>query len=216
MTVGVGTEGNGGFFGFDPPAVWVDPGTTVRFEWTGVGGGHNVVSEAGPADLDSGDPVADAGVHYEYTFEEAGLNTYYCVPHLALGMKAGIAVGDVPLSGGDGADGPPADGGGVPFPGGNLGLSVMSILIGSVAVAAVAELAGEYFRSRREREARPEGEPAAAAEEPWTGVVRELGHDEFEPSGTASLILLYFLILLVMWVFTYFVEFLGNGPTVIG
>ncbi|WP_439027725.1 hypothetical protein [Haloarchaeobius sp. DT45] len=47
-------------------------------------------------------------------------------------------------------------------------------------------------------------------------IVRELGHDEFDPVGTASLIVVYFLILVVLWGFMYFVEFLGNGPTVIG
>lgn len=46
--------------------------------------------------------------------------------------------------------------------------------------------------------------------------VRELGHDEFDPVGTLVLILIYFLVLVVMWVLMYFVEFLGNGPTVVG
>ena len=46
--------------------------------------------------------------------------------------------------------------------------------------------------------------------------VREIGHDEFDPVGTAWLIAVYLLILIVMWVFVYFFEFLGRGPTVIG
>jgi hypothetical protein len=46
--------------------------------------------------------------------------------------------------------------------------------------------------------------------------VRELGHDEFNPNGTLALITLYFLILVVMWVFMYFIEFLGNELTVVG
>ncbi|MFC4247194.1 hypothetical protein ACFOZ7_09315 [Natribaculum luteum] len=45
---------------------------------------------------------------------------------------------------------------------------------------------------------------------------RELGHDEFDPIGTLALIGIYFLILASMWLFMYFVEFLGNGPTVVG
>ncbi|MFC3959258.1 hypothetical protein [Halovivax cerinus] len=49
-----------------------------------------------------------------------------------------------------------------------------------------------------------------------SGPERELTHDEFDPVGTAVLITLYFLILVGMWLFTYFVEFLGNGPTVVG
>ncbi len=42
---------------------------------------------------------------------------------------------------------------------------------------------------------------------------RKIGHDEYDPVGTLTLILLYFLVLILMWVFTYFVEFLGNDPT---
>lgn len=45
--------------------------------------------------------------------------------------------------------------------------------------------------------------------------VRELGHDEFDPVGTAILIGIYLLILVLLWIFMYFVEFLGNGPTVV-
>jgi len=46
--------------------------------------------------------------------------------------------------------------------------------------------------------------------------MEEIGHDEFDPVGTLTLITVYFLILVGMWVLTYFVEFLGNGPTVVG
>lgn len=48
------------------------------------------------------------------------------------------------------------------------------------------------------------------------GIQREIGQEEFDPKGTLTLIALYFLILLLMWIYTYFVEFLGRGPTVIG
>lgn len=44
---------------------------------------------------------------------------------------------------------------------------------------------------------------------------REIGHDEYNPIGTAVLITIYFLILALMWIFVYFVEFLGRGPTVV-
>lgn len=43
-----------------------------------------------------------------------------------------------------------------------------------------------------------------------------LGHDEYDPVGTLALIGLYFLILVAMWLFMYFVEFVGNDPTVVG
>jgi len=47
-------------------------------------------------------------------------------------------------------------------------------------------------------------------------ISREIGHDEFDPIGTLALIGLYFLLLLLLWFFVYFVEFLGNEPTVTG
>jgi hypothetical protein len=49
-----------------------------------------------------------------------------------------------------------------------------------------------------------------------TDTERQLGHEEFDPVGTVVLIAIYFLVLVGMWTFTYFIEFLGNGPTVIG
>jgi halocyanin-like protein len=92
VTISVGAEGNGGGFAFDPPAVHVDAGTTVVWEWTGQGGGHNVVSD-GDGPLDSGSPVAAEGTTYEYTFEEDGIYNYYCSPHEGLGMKGSVVVG---------------------------------------------------------------------------------------------------------------------------
>jgi halocyanin-like protein len=91
VTVKVGTDANGGGFGFGPAAVHVDKGTTVKFEWTGNGGGHNVIAEDGT--FDSGTAVAAAGVNFEYTFEEGGVYNYYCQPHKSLGMKGSIVVG---------------------------------------------------------------------------------------------------------------------------
>ncbi len=91
FTITVGAEGNGGAFAFDPPAVHVDPGTTLLFEWTGEGGGHNAVSDEGP--IDSGSPVQEAGVNYEVTIEEDGLYQYYCSPHEGQGMKGAVVVG---------------------------------------------------------------------------------------------------------------------------
>jgi halocyanin-like protein len=99
VTVAVGAEGNGGAFAFDPPAIHVDPGTTVVWEWTGNGGTHNVV------ELDesfaSGDPVEDAGTTFERTFEEQGMYKYYCSPHRSLGMKGAVVVGNPDVSGSD-------------------------------------------------------------------------------------------------------------------
>jgi hypothetical protein len=41
-------------------------------------------------------------------------------------------------------------------------------------------------------------------------------HDAFDPVGTGLLLLMYFAVIAVMWLFMYFVEFLGNGPRVVG
>lgn len=40
--------------------------------------------------------------------------------------------------------------------------------------------------------------------------------EEFDPKGTLALILAYFAILVMMWVYIYFVEFLGNDLVVVG
>lgn len=45
---------------------------------------------------------------------------------------------------------------------------------------------------------------------------REIGHDEFDPVGTLTLIAIYFAILVLLWTFVYFVEFLGGDLTVVG
>ena len=72
VTVEVGVSGNDGAFAFGPPAVRVDPGTTVTWEWTGDGGQHNVVAESG-ADFSSGDPTNEAGHTFERTVDSAGV-----------------------------------------------------------------------------------------------------------------------------------------------
>jgi hypothetical protein len=59
-------------------------------------------------------------------------------------------------------------------------------------------------------------ESEEAVTESRPGQRREIGHDEFDPVGTLTLIGLYLAILVVMWIVMYFVEFLGNGPTVVG
>ncbi|PSP66361.1 halocyanin [Halobacteriales archaeon QS_1_69_70] len=92
VTVDVGAGGDG--YAFDPPAVWITPGMTVTWEWTGEGGEHNVIANDGPAGLDSGSPQGSGTYEYEFTEEDAGITTYFCSPHEDLGMKGGVAVGD--------------------------------------------------------------------------------------------------------------------------
>ena len=95
VTVMVGAGDTG--LAFDSTLLWVDPGTTVTFEWTGAGGAHNVktVDGGGPAGLDSGEAVGEEGYTYEYetSEEDVGITHYHCVPHTAVGMHGGLAVG---------------------------------------------------------------------------------------------------------------------------
>ncbi len=108
VTVTVGAEGNDGTNAFDPAGLWVDPGTTVRWEWSG-NGDHNVNAQEGPASFQT-DIIGDAGVHFEFEFTEAeaGITKYQCDPHVNLGMLGAVAVGeDVPtVSTGGGESGP--------------------------------------------------------------------------------------------------------------
>ncbi|SDE71522.1 halocyanin domain-containing protein [Halorientalis regularis] len=90
ITIGVG--GNG--LVFSPPAVRVDPGTTVTWEWQG--GRHNVVGEN--RDFDSGEPTSEVGATFEQTFEETGVVKYLCEPHAGI-MQGVVVVGEAAMGG---------------------------------------------------------------------------------------------------------------------
>ncbi|WP_415382737.1 plastocyanin/azurin family copper-binding protein [Halosimplex sp. TS25] len=94
IEVGVGSSG----FAFAPTKVWVDPGTTVNFEF--VTPSHNVKPneqpEGGSLDGTEGgefDTVPE-GETYSATLETGGMYTYYCGPHEGQGMKGAVAVGE--------------------------------------------------------------------------------------------------------------------------
>lgn len=140
VTVEVGASGNGGTFAFSPTAVWVDPGTTITFQW--VSNTHDVTVEDQPdgAGWAGHGTVENSGFSFEHTFETSGIYNYYCSPHIAQGMKGGIAVGDdVPMTS------PPSTGGGFTLPGGDSGISFMGLLFGTVGLAAAIVLAGEFY-----------------------------------------------------------------------
>jgi len=90
VDVGAGEEG----FAFDPPAFRADTGTTVVWEWTGQGGGHNVVPEGDTDFEDFGDEeiVEEEGHTIENTFDESGVGLYICQPHRSLGMVGAFIV----------------------------------------------------------------------------------------------------------------------------
>ena len=89
VPVTVGSDANGGNFGFEPAAIRVSPGTTVVWEWNGLGSSHNVVAEDGSFESDL---VAEKGHTFTRTFEEPGTVRYYCTPHRTMGMKGVVVV----------------------------------------------------------------------------------------------------------------------------
>ena len=154
VTIQVGASGNGGSFAYAPTAVWVDPGTTVTFEWAS--DTHNVVVEDQPdgAGWSGHETVENTGFSFDHTFEAGGIYTYYCEPHLGLGMKGAIAVGDeVPTTAPQSAGGE-----GFTLPGGDTGAAFMGLLFGTAGVAAALVLAGELHGS-----VTPEGDGPTSA-----------------------------------------------------
>lgn len=91
VTVMVGA-GNGR--AFDPPAIRIDTGTTVIWEWTGQGGNHNVVPDGDTDFEDFGqqEQTDEEGHTAESTFDEAGVGLYVCQPHAAQGMYGAVIV----------------------------------------------------------------------------------------------------------------------------
>lgn len=80
--------GPGGDMSFDPAAVRVDVGTTVRWEWAGGGSAHNVAATDGSFESAY---HTTKGATFDRTFDEPGAVKYLCVPHEYVGMK-GIVV----------------------------------------------------------------------------------------------------------------------------
>ena len=87
VTVFVGTGGGGLDFG--PAAIQIDRGTTVTWEWTGNGGGHDVVDTDGAFESEQ---ARERGHTFEHTFDEPGTYTYSCVPHETQAMKGAVDV----------------------------------------------------------------------------------------------------------------------------
>jgi hypothetical protein len=46
-------------------------------------------------------------------------------------------------------------------------------------------------------------------------IVREITIEEYKPVGTLVISLIYLVIIVVMWIFMYFIEFGGNAPSII-
>ncbi|MFB6104488.1 MAG: halocyanin domain-containing protein [Halobacteriaceae archaeon] len=207
VVVEVGTQANGGYYGFSPAAIRVDPGTTVRFVWTGQGGAHTVTAENNG--YDSG-LFSEKGHEFTHTYEEQKVSLYYCTPHRPLGMKGAVVVGD--------AMAVPQSGGTLWSPPDLFDTTIVSMFFGVLAVAGLGVLGAEAYARRQERfaELAPDGPVEETTEADPAEPEREITHEEYDPIGTGALIVMYFLILVALWVFVYFIEFLGNGPTVVG
>lgn len=87
-TVEVGAGGPDQPYVFDPPAIRVDTGTTVVWEWTGEAG-HSVTHEDGEFDIEV---LQGKGKTFEHTFDEAGQYRYFCKPHKSIDMKGALVV----------------------------------------------------------------------------------------------------------------------------
>jgi len=135
VTITVGAQGNGGNFAFGPPAAQIDPGTTIVWEWNGEGGQHNVVAEEG-ADFES-ELSAEAGFTFEQTFEEEGVVKYFCQPHLGLGMKGVLVVGEMPDSGGGGGGGGGGGEGGGEVDLHALGVPIQAHWVGAATILGI-------------------------------------------------------------------------------
>jgi halocyanin-like protein len=130
VTVEVGVDANGGAFGFGPAAVHVDNGATVRWEWTGNGGQHNVVSQDGAFESDL---FTESGVHFERTFDEDGIYNYYCAPHQSLNMKGSVVVGsDFPTKSAGGVTPLNPEHMGVPFQAHFVGFATLLAMFASL------------------------------------------------------------------------------------
>ncbi|WP_144799102.1 halocyanin domain-containing protein [Halorubrum depositum] len=86
VSVAVGADGG---FSFAPAAVRVDVGATVVWEWTGVGGSHNVVDRGGAFDSSL---AAAEGHTFQHRFTEPGTYEYVCTPHQTRDMEGVIEV----------------------------------------------------------------------------------------------------------------------------
>lgn len=73
---------------FDPVAIQVDPGATVRWR-NETDNSHIIAAEDGRFETERFEP----GDSVEQTFEEAGIHRYVCRPHRALGSVGAVVVG---------------------------------------------------------------------------------------------------------------------------
>ncbi|MFD1642088.1 halocyanin domain-containing protein [Halohasta litorea] len=97
VTITVGADGNKGHYAFDPPAVRVDPGTTIVWEWASDGPSYNVVENEGRF---ASDLTGEGGHTFEQTVEDRGIVKYVCSLYERMGMRGAVVVGSPDADGG--------------------------------------------------------------------------------------------------------------------
>ncbi|WP_263790019.1 halocyanin domain-containing protein [Salinibacter sp.] len=83
--------GAAGGMQYSPAAVRIDPGTTVRWRWTGKGGLHDVAFTN--AEI-STSLKGEEGATFVHTFTEPGEYRYECTPHSGIGMRGTVIVAE--------------------------------------------------------------------------------------------------------------------------
>ncbi len=86
VTIGVGV---GGGRAYGPAAARITVGTTVRWEWTGRGGQHNVLDTDGAFESVL---TAEEGHTFRTVIDQPGVYRYYCTPHQPAGMVGALQV----------------------------------------------------------------------------------------------------------------------------
>jgi halocyanin-like protein len=87
VMVGTGEEG----VLFEPPAITVTPGTSVKWVWTGRGGLHNILEKDDNWQNAEG-LVDEEGHTWSRTFDNPGTHKYKCRPHFSSGMAGAVFV----------------------------------------------------------------------------------------------------------------------------
>jgi halocyanin-like protein len=142
ITIDVGAPGNTGNLAFAPVVILVQSGQTVRWRWTGEGGTHNVRHDADDPAFES-ELQSSAGATFEHTFEDPGRYPYLCDPHVSLGMKGVIVVGEDNVAEGTDIVGLDQLGGGGFNTAAAVGGAAAFGAVSLVGVAAYRELTGE-------------------------------------------------------------------------
>ena len=151
--------------------------------------------------------------------ESNGLSGRRYVHRLLLsGTISVVGLGSIGVASAQGASGGAGGGGGS-----GLYVTAAALTLTGLAIGAVYLFS---WRDRPERTFTPATPTEDRVPNRHTGQMYEadvassetdsVEHDAFDPVGTGTLLAMYFAVIALMWLFMYFVEFLGNGPTVVG